>query len=426
MRLRLLCLIAGLVLMWGAPASFAEEKPRLINYRAEYFWRKEFEFLGPHKAIAISGNGAIGYSYNAPDKATAESLALGYCNDSLSSWTRKGETPEPCQIMATDADRAQPDPLMDTGWQEEAKGPDRPLRKGLRQLLPKGEAKGIVVHVHGCDGLGDKSVLRIWGDYLNALGYDFYAPVSFAEKRPKQVCGKVTEHPIDQTSTVWRLRVAQTLRTVASLRKERPGVPIYLWGHSEGGRIVQMVDADVAGIIVTGEECGIDGTTVAAPTRVPFLFLLGQYDPYVDGLGVPVSPQSEAICAARLKDHKFTYLVVKDAKHNPYPWHAPTSLAVPQFLGAAPVSVSPAANGAKARASWKKQRVTRQYRKAKANKLAAGTGGRYYGITGAEDLEDARQYVVFACDKSVSPKTNVFKTGKHLCTLVDVNGTPEK
>ncbi len=406
-------------------SSCAGGQPRL-HMLAEYFYRKQYESLPGHKALAFSESGGFGYSFSAPDEASAESLAMDYCKSASSAWAKKDEMPKPCETLAVDDTVRDLGLLANTAWQQEAGGPDKPLRKAMRQLLPKGKAKGIVMHVHGCDGFGSRDVIGVWADYFNALGYDFYAPLSFADRRPKNVCGKFTEHPIGQLSEVLRLRIAQTQRTLASLRRERPSVPIYLWGHSEGGLIVQLVDADVAGIIVTGEECGFEGSNVAAPDKVPFLYLLGQYDPYVDGLGIPVSPESEITCATRLRLHKMIYHVVANAKHNPYPWHSPTSQAIPQFLGAAPVSVEPAANPAKARAAWKRQRPSRQYRTGKPNRLVAATSRQFLAITEAGDLDEAKQYVVFVCDKAVSRKTNVFISGKHICSLVDVNGTAEK
>jgi hypothetical protein len=202
------------------------------------------------------------------------------------------------------------------------------------------------------------------------------------------------DHPIARISEVARLRIAQTQRTLAELRKQRPGVPIYLWGHSEGGFIVQAVEADVAGIIVTGEECGVDGARVAAPYKVPILYLLGENDPYVNGLGTPVSRTAESICAS-------------------------------VFLGSTHRPVALAGNAAQAKTSWKKQRRWGRYRRAKPIKLAASNGRSFYAVEHVEALEDAKQMVVFACDKALAPRTNVFITGRHICTLVDVDGKPE-
>jgi hypothetical protein len=418
-------LAACLALWMGTAAAQGEGRPRL-HFLAEYFYRSEYATLPGHKSLAFSESGGFGYAFNGPDGAAAEKLALAQCNDRARSWVKKGETPKPCETLMVDAEPRDPGLLSGTDWQREAQGPDRPLKKGMRQLLPRGKAKGIIIHVHGCDGIGDKDTIAIWADYFNALGYDFHAPSSFADKRPKEICGKLSDHPASQLSAVIRLRISQTLRTVATLRKQRPGAPIYLWGHSEGGVIVQLVKAEVAGIIVTGEECGAYGSPVAAPDHVPFLYLLGQYDPYVDGLGVPVSPKSESICAALLGRHRMIYRVVPNATHNPYPWHSPTSELLPQFLGASPVAVAPADNAAKAKAAWKRQRPWKQYRAGKPNRMVAATPRRFIAITGAKDLDEGKEYVVFLCNKAVSRKSNVFISGRHLCSLVDVNGTPER
>ncbi len=73
-------------------------------------------------------------------------------------------------------------------------GEDIPLIKGAKSISHcDGTPRGIVLHLHGCNGMGWNKYAEIWGAYFNALGYDFFAPDSFSEPRPAEVCGYASE-----------------------------------------------------------------------------------------------------------------------------------------------------------------------------------------------------------------------------------------
>ncbi len=422
--MRRLVLISLISLLAGWTGAQAAEKP-VLSFTAEFFLHKHFGSLAGHKALAASETGGWGYADNAPNRLVAESLATLRCYGANKQRLKKDETQKPCEVIAADDETLKSDLVAAMRWQLPAEGQDRPFAKGFRQTLPKGAAKGTILHVHGCDGLGERDVMRVWADYFNVLGYDFYAPLSFADKRPKASCGKVSDYPMRQTSTNWRLRVAQTLRTIATLRKQQPGQPIFLWGHSEGGMIVQAVQADVAGVIVTGEECGVESMPVATPAGVPYLYVLGQNDPYIDGLGSPVTWGAEGLCRQRAGPRPVGFHVAEGVKHTPFPWQFPASIVIPRFLGSGPVLVEKVPISDRLKRAWKKQRSSRKYAKAKPGKVAAGDAkGQLYFIAGSDDLAESREYILHYCARAVSRKTNVFKTRKHICSLVDVDGNP--
>jgi pimeloyl-ACP methyl ester carboxylesterase len=319
-----------------------------------------------------------------------------------------------------------PDLVPDPAWQQPLPGKDRPLQKAYKYMVPK--SKGIILHVHGCDGRGGKVFSDVWGAYFNALGFDFIVPDSFAVKRPKPVCGYSADYPAQQVSDVTRLRVKQTQQTLAGLRKSNPGKPIYLWGHSEGGFIVQLVEAKVEGIIVSGEECGAYGAPPASGPDVPLLYLWGEFDRFVNGLGLfKVEKNGVVECRRRMNGYNVEAALLAGRGHNPFPWIQDINEAVAQFLKVQPVSVSNSGLTKKMARSWKQTRVDKRYRKASQHRAAAiNPSGASYMVWGLDNPEDAKQLALFGCALSVGKKTNVFTSGKHICALVDVNGAAPK
>jgi hypothetical protein len=425
-RASLCFLFALLSLALLAPAATraeetSAEKP-FLSFVAEYKWRKVYPLLSGAKAMAVSPNGAIGFGYGKPAQADARTQALDTCNAFSQFIAKPGNAAPECNVLAEDNNLILPINFEDMSWQMPAKGKDTPMRKGRKHLAGK-NSKGIILHVHGCNGMGDRIFSDVWGAYFNAMGFDFYTPDSFAEKRPKEVCGNMHEFPVEQVSTVWRLRVAQTQRTLADLRKANPGKPIYMWGHSEGGLIVQMIETDIAGIIVSGEECGVIGAPIAAAATVPLLYLWGEYDQYVNGVGYRITSDSTKQCASDYASHKPQFAILQGRSHIPWPWNQSVDQAFTTFLKTQVTQPSAIDRTKKINRLWKRTKPAKAYRKASNHKAAAiNKSGTSYMVWGLDNEEDARQLALFGCTRATSKKTNVFRTGKHLCAVVDLNG----
>ncbi len=400
------------------------DEKHIIQFPLEYMWRKLYQPRPGIKAMAIADNGAFGISYNESFPASAEARAMEKCTEQSKFRSLRQSNVSECRLLSLQADWKLANLEADPDWQKPREGRDIPMRKGRKYLVNGGTSKGIILHVHGCDGTGAKIFSDVWGAYFNALGYDFYVPDGFAVKRPKPVCGFSHEFPAEQVSEVWRLRVAQTQRTLADLRKVNPGKPLFLWGHSEGGLIVQMVEADVAGIIVSGEECGALQAPPAAPASVPFLYLWGEYDQYVNGLGLfKVDEAAAGHCRKLMPDHTFSHAIIEGRGHNPFPWNNKINGAIAHFLKGEPRQIASAPRSTRMSKFWKQTRPGKAYRKAQGHRAAAiNATGRSYLVWGLDNEEDARQLALFGCANSTSRKTNIFRSGKHLCAVVDVNG----
>jgi pimeloyl-ACP methyl ester carboxylesterase len=425
---RLSRIFPGLLLLclFATGSAFAQQTG-LIDIRAEYAYRSIYESKTRNKAMAIADNGAYGFSYGYATVAEAERSALDSCNERSKYLSLRKQQTAACKLLATNATWHLAEYSLDPDWQLPVAGKrDQAMRKGRSYRVGK-NAKGIILLVHGCNGLGDKVFTDIWGAYFNSLGYDLYAPDSFAVKRPKEACGRTDDFTPEQISEIWRLRIAQTHRTLNDLRRNNPGKPIYMWGHSEGGLIVQMIATDIAGIIVSGEECGAVGNPIAASSNVPFLYVWGEFDQFVNGVGYRITAESTAKCSRDYASHKPRFAILAGRSHIPWPWNETAEEAIASFLSQTSKSVASIGLTKRMRNLWKQTNKDRRYRKAAPHRAAAiNNAGTSYMVWGLDNEEDAKQLALFGCARNTSKKTNIFRTGKHVCALVDVNGNAPK
>jgi hypothetical protein len=315
------------------------------------------------------------------------------------------------------------DALMMPDWQVAATGIDQPLSSGVRHLIPGGKARGIVLYVHGCDGMDSLIYNSTWGSFYNSLGLDFYAPNSFADKRPKAVCGFHEDNGLHLVSEVYRLRIAQTHRSIAKLRRDNPGKPIYLWGHSEGSLIVQAIEAKVDGIIVSGDECGVFGMPVAAPSLVPFLYVLGADDTYVEGMKYPFTEKSLSVCKKQMRNRKWSAAVVQHNGHAIWPWRETASKAITKFVGGTWRKTEPASGELSLTKDTKLELGLNKYRK-RRSAFAADSTGHYAWSDDWEYQEDADLSALYQCASRKG--VNIFATARHECVLIGADGKARK
>ncbi len=417
---------ALLVLLWATDPLLAQDAKSLIDIRAEYVWRMIYSKTTGYKSMSIAENGALGIGFAMASETEAETKALASCTERSKFLSLNKPSVPACKTFATGNKWLLPDVQNDPDWQRPTTGKDATMRKGRKYTVNK--SKAIILLVHGCNGLGDKLFTDIWGAYFNALGFDLYAPDSFATKHPKDACGQMNNYPAEQISTIWRLRIAQTQRNLTDLRAANPDKPIYLFGHSEGGLIVQMIETKVAGIIVSGEECGVLGAPVAAASTVPLLYIWGEFDQYVNGMGFRITENASKACATQEASHNPKFTVLQGRSHIPWPWNAKVNEAVASFLGNGTITLPKQQTATKkAFANWKRTKKDKRYRNAPPHRASAiNKSGTSYMVWGLDNEEDARELALFGCTRATSKKTNVFKTGQHLCSVIDVNGTPAR
>jgi dienelactone hydrolase len=418
--LRRTLLATGLFFIIFQEDTFAADQAAFLSFDAEYYYRTAYPGLKGHKAFAIGPQAAYGYSWSARNSKEASNLALKYCNIWVAKQKKHGISGK-CRLYAVDGKLVAKDPRIGLAWHEPAAGEDIPLNKGFKSFHIGSKPRGVVLHLHGCNGMGWNRYAEIWGSFFNAQGYDFFAPDSFAEPRPAEVCGSAwTTRARDQT-IILKLRVAQTLRSIAELKMKYPGIPIFVWGHSEGGSIVKYLNVDVAGIISSGDECHASGLRIAAPASVPVLYLLGENDPHIEGSKLPLKEKEMRKCRNYVRNKKTKVVIIRNSKHEIWPWRPEVAKAMSEFIGAKPFTLAKLRPAEKLTLTERQKSDKALYQKSPDHKaFAINLYGTFAWSSKWDFVEDAKQFVLYDCARF--DKINVFKLSTHACSLIDVNG----
>jgi hypothetical protein len=417
-------LFAALAVSLASTNARADEG-KLPILEAEYYFRKVYPTLQKHKAMAVGLSGSFSASWDYGSDKEAAKHAVASCRKDFTRLTRRDGNESNCRLAVVGNKPLEEDVLSLASWQVAAPGIDQPLSKGERFLVPNGKARGILIYVHGCDGMASKEYNSTWGSFYNSLGLDYYAPDSFGDVRPRTVCGRQVDNGFHLTSEVYRLRIAQTHRTIEKLRKENPGKPIYLWGHSEGGLIVQAIEAKVAGIIVSGNECGVFNMPVAAASNVPFLYVLGAMDTYIDGVKYPFTEKSLQGCQKLMGKRKWKVAVIPDNGHTIWPWRETAAKAIAKFAGGTWRNIEPLPKTEKIEFTPDIKRELEIYRKNFGHKaFAVSPDGRFAWNRDMGYAEDAAQSALYECAKHHG--VDIFAVGRHHCALIDIDGQDQQ
>ena len=83
---------------------------------------------------------------------------------------------------------------------------------------------GIVLHLHGCDGLVKSGVLGEWLSRLQQMAFKVYAPNSFGERRHPPSC----KPPFPTKNAIYSLRLDQTICAIKAVRTKHPKSKLYI------------------------------------------------------------------------------------------------------------------------------------------------------------------------------------------------------
>ena len=415
---------AGLLLAAFQANAFAADQEAIAGFNAEYHYRMEYRGLKGHKAFAIGPQAAYGYSWGARSPKEAANSAIQFCKSWVAKQKKYG-TSGKCRLLAIDGKLQIKDPWIGPEWQTPAPGEDVPLLKGAKSIYKEvygaPPVQGVVLFVHGCNGLAWNKNAEIWGSYFNAMGYHYFAPDSFSEPRPSEVCGDASRTRARDQTIVLKLRVAQTLRSIAELKKRYPGVPLYVWGHSEGGAVVKYINASISGIIASGDECDVGGLGIAAPASVPVLYLFGENDPFVEGSKLPLRDKDMQKCRKYVRNKKTKIVIVKNNKHDIWPWRPEVAKAMSEFIGVKSFSLAKPRSAEKFTLTAKQTAERALYRKNRDHKaFAARSNGAFSWATQWDFAEDVQQFTLYDC--AHADNINVFKLSTHVCSVIDVDG----
>lgn len=391
----------------------------------EYIYRVGYAGLKGHKALAFGPFGSFGYSFEWANRKGAEREALASCNKeeekvrALEAASTKSAGK--CVLLASGDKLMMQNPWIGPAWHEPLEGPDHPFEKGkLRHYLGSNQ-KGIVLHLHGCDGLGSDMVQKAYADFFVALGYSYFAPNSFGEPRPAAICGSYPPSKRMDRTLITKLRIAQTLRTIRELKSQYPGMPIYIWGHSEGAYIAKMLNVDVAGIIASGDACDVHGTRMNTKRSVPVMIINGENDPYHGNLTLPLTLGKMKACKRYGRNNKMQFVVLMNNNHSVYPWRKEFYEAVSKFLGVNDYKYPKFRVNEIFSLSENLTTELNNYQKTKMHRAFAATSkGNYAWAYDWEFKEDAEQYALFEC--ADVDAVNMFKLETHHCHLIDVDG----
>lgn len=278
-------------------------------------------------------------------------------------------------------------------------------------VSPGPPRKGILLHLHGCDGLGRGGFSEAWFRHFEAAGFKVIAPNSFAERPGDPVCRSTPPFP-DQHA-LHAIRVKQTLRVNELLQKVYPGVPIYVWGHSQGASLAYLLPTKYAGVIATGHVCGyLASGTNKIPGDVPLLVLMGNEskDPYLS-LNARVSGHGTvaSLCNRVLgRNPAWRWVEYKDFAHFLPIWHPGVLAEVNKLVGidqpytGPDDGVSPKADESIAITPAARQRFETDYRKRRDFKVfAVGANGAWAYSSIGTALQDARLDALFRCNRGL-------------------------
>jgi hypothetical protein len=278
--------------------------------------------------------------------------------------------------------------------------------------------KGIVLHLHGCDGPSFSGWIEAWFRYLENSGLKVIAPNSFNEPRPGQSCN--TAPPFPDQEEIAAVRLKQTLRVSEIVKRTYPDVPLYVWGHSEGASLAYLLDGQfagiIAGIIATGHVCGHRAKAlIRVPSEVPLLSIMGsaELDPYLSMNITAGQHGSLATLCQRVmaNNRNWKWVQFDDLAHFVPIWHPGVLFEVSAFLKtlaryrgpdasielAGLSDIKPGANA--------KSQFESEYRKGKGFRaFAIGPGGTYgYGFA-PSSIHDAKLNALYFCNRYLVQK----------------------
>ncbi|WP_162918588.1 alpha/beta hydrolase [Taklimakanibacter deserti] len=385
---------------------------------AEFYAIHKYPHDKAHKAIAVGPGGHWANSYGGSTAAAASKSALNACNRILRSSKFKKLRSQKCVLFDLDGKRTGNAAPIGIPFGTPAQGKDYPWQFG-KYWDPSGvTSRGTMLLLHGCNGYNFHGWQMAWVNYYRAAGFRVIIPNSFAEVRDPARCGGPGEDGMDQQTRIMKLRVAQTLRTIAGIKKKYAGEPLYLHGHSEGGFVAQALGEKVDGIIVTGSRCGFAGFYWVAK-GVPVLVIAGTKDrSFPDVTSAKALARS---CRNVSGAGKMAWVSVAGMDHYAAIWWPEVEAAISKFLRIPSLKVSRTSEHVFFPNLTARQ--IEEYRATSKHKaIAVSKDGPWRWDIGRENQLDAEEAALFDCDVAMGVDAYQAPSNKHGCVLVDVNG----
>ncbi len=279
-------------------------------------------------ALGKDNYGWLSYGYSTAENA--KQAALQACNQRVDKFLKlKGS--QTCKLVSVNEKIIWSGERPKTIAENILPEPDLPLINAYKVGDPS-TSKAILLSLYGCDK-PDKEPpdwISSWYSYFRARNFAVIQPDSYADPHA-DVCPD-KKASLKSSDEVYRLRIAQTSRTVKILKAKYPNKPIYIWGHSQGAWIAQLLDQKVAGVILSGDTCN----NMRLLSQTPVLLVLGEKDQYVTRPTEWGSVSTKKVfekCPAFKKSSKRKFVIVGGADHYTAIWDQKLIDAISKFLG---------------------------------------------------------------------------------------------
>ena len=143
----------------------------------------------------------------------------------------------------------------------------------------------VVLHMHGCGGIhpwSDMSfVTMVRQNHMNVVAPDFLARGDAQTSCPS---GRAEPGGHPETSNPARIAARRLeMEQMIGWLKAQGFTQVWVSGHSEGGRVVQGVKADVRGVLVLGMDCKVERLQFWQPNpRNRVHVFVSRRDPWLD------------------------------------------------------------------------------------------------------------------------------------------------
>jgi dienelactone hydrolase len=429
MRMRCLAFAVLLILLQPLGAKSDDAAP-LLSATAEYIFDNTYKSLKKHRALAVGSYGIYAWSSGWRSDKEAQRNSLRFCRSLSQKLYPKQVKSINCEVYASDNRIVNPDLQLGEKLGVPLGGIDRPLEEGVTRAYLGPKRKGIVLYIHGCDGPPSNLIANFVGDFFIAAGFDFYAPNSFADARPGVICPTLDNkaglgaQELDKEKIV-KLRVAQTLRSIAVLKNRYPEVPIFVWGQSEGGYVVQLLNVDVAGIMVSGFACGINGIPPVYGRHIPMLYMFGNHDPFISNIKVTNISKFARDCRKLLPNKKSSVAIIEDAGHAYFPLRRDIAEKLLAFVGGGKPSLPARVNPEGLTVDERVSAALKDYGLlAKHKAFALGPRSTYGWAAGWDFAADAEGVALYECARK-----NLgfyFYRKEEPCSIIDVDGKSKR
>lgn len=294
----------------------AIDKRTYLSEIAEIYFLSTYKPKRNRKAFAIGPHSVYGSTWGHKTQRAANAKAIKVCQSRFKRSKNKKIRKMRCTLYAKGNRIVYQRKHLKNPIGSILPNPDKPLINAVFSGGANDNPKAVLLFLHGCNQFKYGRNWLNWLKVFFAMDLHVIAPDSFADKRPSEKCGRVSRKFWRDRTIVRKLRIAQTLRTIKNLKKTYPKLPIFIWGHSEGGAIAQWLNVEVSGIIASGVMCGTFHKKYMLTRKSTHLLVLsGTKDIFLKPKGGRNYENLKRTCDKALTSKNWSYLIMKGQRH---------------------------------------------------------------------------------------------------------------